>query len=249
MWSRIYLFLLLTFLSVNAVAQDATAIVRKADEKMRGQSSEATITIKTIRPSWQREMTIKTWMKGNDLATILILSPAKDKGVVFLKRKKEVWNWLPTLEKTIKLPPSMMSQSWMGTDFTNDDLVKESSIIHDYDHRLSGDTILAGISCFVVTLIPKPEASVVWGKVILYIDKKDYLQLQAKFFDEDGQLINSMTGHDFSVMDGRYIPTRFEMVPADKPSQKTVLIYKEIKFNTAIEDNFFSKDKISELSK
>ena len=125
-----FLFLLL-FLTAFMHAQTAREIVQKADEKMRGNTSQALITIKTIRPSWSRTMIVKTWIKGTDLAMILIQSPAKDEGIVFLKRKKEVWNWMPVLEKTIKLPPSMMNQSWMGTDFTNDDLVKESSIVDD----------------------------------------------------------------------------------------------------------------------
>ena len=124
-------FFTLTFL--KSFAQNAKEIVKLADQKMRGSTMQAEISIKTIRPTWSREMQCKIWMKGNQLSMIMITSPAKDKGIVFLKKKKEVWNWIPALERTIKLPPSMMSQSWMGTDFTNDDLVKESSIIEDYN--------------------------------------------------------------------------------------------------------------------
>lgn len=111
-----------------------------------------------MRPSWSREMTVQAWMKGTDLSMILIQSPAKDKGITYLKRKKEVWYWLPALEKIIKLPPSMMTQSWMGTDFTNDDLVKESSVVNDYEHSIIGDTVVDPRSCYVVQMIPKPEA-------------------------------------------------------------------------------------------
>jgi outer membrane lipoprotein-sorting protein len=132
------LFLIFQLALITSIfAQDAIEIVKKADEKMRGKTSQAEMTIKTTRPTWTREMTVKTWIKGNDYAMILIQAPARDKGTVFLKRKKEVWNWLPTVERSIKLPPSMMSQSWMGTDFTNDDLVKESSIVEDYTHTQS----------------------------------------------------------------------------------------------------------------
>lgn len=229
-------------------AQSAKEIVQKADDKMRGLTSQGEITIQIYRPSWSREMSVKMWMKGNDLAMILVLSPAKDKGIVFLKRKKEVWNWMPALEKNIKLPPSMMSQSWMGTDFTNDDLVKESSIVSDYDHRIVGDTVIDNRSCYIIEMIPKPEAAVVWGKLVLVIDKKDFLELHTKFYDEDGSLINTMNSYDVKIMDGRLIPTRFEMIPADKKNQKTVMIYKNIQYNKPIPDGFFTSEQMKTLS-
>ncbi len=232
---------------VTAAAQDAREIIRRADEKARGKTSEAEMVIRTTRPAWTREMAVHTWMSGNDYAVILILSPAKDKGTVFLKRKKEVWNWLPTLERSIKLPPSMMTQSWMGTDFTNDDLVKESSIVDDYDHRFLSDTTVAGRDSYLIEMIPKPDAAVVWGKIIVSVDKKDYLQLHSRFYDDDGVLVNTMNGYDVKVMDSRLIPTRLEMIPADKKNQKTEIIYNRIQFNRPIADNFFTLDKMRNL--
>lgn len=215
---------------------------------MRGNTSQAQITIQTVRPTWSREMTVKTWIKGTDLAMILIQSPAKDKGIVYLKRKKEVWNWMPALEKIIKLPPSMMSQSWMGTDFTNDDLVKESSIVNDYIHSIVGDTLIAGRNCYQIQMLPKPEAAVVWGRLLVSIDKKDFLELHTRFYDEDGSLVNTMNASDIKTMDGRLIPTRFEMLPAEKPGQKTVMIYNAIQFNRPLEDGFFTTEKMKTLS-
>jgi outer membrane lipoprotein-sorting protein len=215
---------------------------------MRGSTSQAEIIIKTVRPSWSREMRVKTWMKGSNLAMIIIQSPAKDKGIAFLKRKKEVWNWMPSLEKTIKLPPSMMSQSWMGTDFTNDDLVKESSIVNDYDHKIIGDTIINNRNSYIIQMIPKPEAAVVWGKLIVCIDKKDFLELHTKFYDEDGTLVNIMNGYDVKMMDGRLIPTYFEMIPTDKKNQKTEMIYKSIQYNKPLDDGFFSTERMKTLS-
>ena len=229
-------------------AQTAREVVQKADEKMRGNTSQAQITIKTIRPSWSREMTVKTWIKGSTLAMILVQSPAKDKGIVYLKRKKEVWNWLPSLEKIIKLPPSMMSQSWMGTDFTNDDLVKESSVINDYYHRIMRDTTIDNRDCYVIQMTPKPEAAVVWGNVVVCIDKKDFLELHTKFYDEEGNLVNTMNAYDVKLMDGRLIPTRFEMIPAEKANQRTVMVYKSIQYNKPIDDNFFTSEKMKTLS-
>ncbi|MFC0774994.1 outer membrane lipoprotein-sorting protein [Terrimonas alba] len=230
-----------------SLSQDAKEIIQKADAKMRGTTMQAEMSIKTIRPAWTREMQCKTWMKGNNLAMILIQSPAKDKGIVFLKRKREVWNWMPALERTIKLPPSMMSQSWMGTDFTNDDLVKESSVVEDYHHTLTGDTIIQNRDCYIIQMIPKPDAAIVWSRVIVCIDKKDFLEMHSRFYDEDGKLINTMNSYDIKLMHDRIIPTRFEMIPADKKGQKTEMIYKSIQYNKPVDDNFFSTEKMKTL--
>ncbi|MDA9555436.1 outer membrane lipoprotein-sorting protein [Pelobium sp.] len=243
-------YLLIFFLPWYSLvfAQDAKEIVRLADQKMRGSTMQAEISIKTIRPTWSREMECKIWMKGNQLSMILIKSPVRDKGIAFFKKKKEVWNWIPALERTIKLPPSMMSQSWMGTDFTNDDLVKESSIVEDYQHSFIGDTIYQKRNCYIIQMIPKPETAVVWSKVIVFIDKKDFLELHSLFFDDDGQLINTMNSYDIKLMHDRIIPTRFEMIPSDKKGQKTEMIYKNIQYNKPIDDAFFSTDKMKTLN-
>lgn len=240
--------LILSIIVIPAVlfAQNATEIVKKADQKMRGATSQANMVIRIVRPSWSREMEVKTWMKGTAYAMILIKTPARDKGTAFLKKKKEVWNWLPTLERTIKLPPSMMSQSWMGTDFTNDDLVKESSVVEDYAHSIVGDTVIAGRNCYIIQLIPKPEAAVVWGKLILCIDKQDFLELYTRFYDEQGTLQNTMRADEVKIMDGRLIPTRMEMVPADKAGQRTEIIYKSILFDRPLGDDFFSVDRLKQ---
>ncbi|MCA6449870.1 MAG: outer membrane lipoprotein-sorting protein [Chitinophagaceae bacterium] len=231
-----------------AHTQSATEIIRKADEKMRGKTSQGELIIRTTRPSWSREMRIRSWMKGNDFALLLVQSPPKDKGIVFLKRKKEVWNWMPILERVIKLPPSMMTNSWMGTDFTNDDLVKESSVVNDYQHRLLADTTIDGKSCYRLELIPKPNTAVVWGKLLVAIDKKDFLELYTEFFDEEGKLTNTMRGYDIKLMDGRLIPTRVEMIPADKKGHKTEIIYLSVQFNRNIDDNFFSIERIKQFN-
>lgn len=244
--SRLIL-LFLFFIPFQLFSQDAKEIVRKADEKTRGKSTRSVMMIQSVRPKWTREMQVKTWGKGTDYALILVLSPAKDKGVTFLKRKKEVWNWLPTLERNIKLPPSMMSQSWMGTDFTNEDLVKESSVVEDYSHRLLGSEVVDDRDCYRIEMIPKPDAPVVWGKVLVWIDKKDYLQLKSEFYDEDGALVNTILGSDIKLMDKHLIPTRLEMIPAGKKGQKTVITYQSIQFDMPIEDSFFSTQNMTKV--
>lgn len=246
---QISFFILVVLWSTKTLqAQTAKEIVQKADEKMRGNTSQVELTIKTIRPSWTRSMDVKAWMKGGEYSMILIQSPAKEKGIVFLKRKKEVWNWIPALERTIKLPPSMMNQSWMGTDFTNDDLVKESSVVIDYNHSITGDTTIAERNCYVIEMIPKPEAAVVWGKLVVCIDKKDFLELHTRFYDEEGMLLNIMNAYDVKTMDGRLIPTRYEMIPMDKKNQKTEMIYRSVKYDRPIENGFFTAEKMKTVS-
>jgi outer membrane lipoprotein-sorting protein len=241
--------LLFSVIPVFGFSQSLTAekIVRKTDANMRGNTLQAEMVIKTIRPTWSREMGVKTWMKGKEYSMILITAPAKDKGIAFLKRKKEVWNWVPTLERSIKLPPSMMSQSWMGTDFTNDDLVKESSVVEDYVHTLLGDTLIRNTDCFIIQMIPKPEAAVVWGKLKMYVDKKNFVEMHMKFYDEDGSLVNIMNSLEIKMMGGRLIPTRVEMIPMDKKNQKTEIVYSNLIFDKPIDEGFFTLQQMKSL--
>ncbi|HSK14078.1 MAG TPA: outer membrane lipoprotein-sorting protein [Phnomibacter sp.] len=243
----ILLFYFLFPVWLQGQALSAEAIVKRTDANMRGNTLQAEMVIRTIRPTWNRDMTVKTWMKGKDLSMILVVDPPKDKGVAFLKRKKEVWNWVPTLERSIKLPPSMMSQSWMGTDFSNDDLVKESSIVEDYTHTLLADTLLNGRNCYVIRMIPKPQAAVVWGMLLMYVDKQQFVEVHMKFFDEDGVLVNVMNSMEIKPMGGRMIPTRVEMVPMDKKGQKTEIIYKSLVFDRPIADGFFTLQQMKNL--
>lgn len=237
----VHLFTLITS------GQEAMDVVRKADEKAKGKTSFAIITIQTIRPNWAREMSVKAWTKGNNLTLIFVLAPAKEKGVVYLKRSKEVWNWIPSIERNIKMPPSMMSQSWMGTDFTNDDLVKEASILEDYTHTFLEDVIIEERPCYKIQLIPKPTSSVVWGKVVLSIDKKDFLMLHADYFDEDGILINTMHSSDIKMLGGRLLPAKMEMIPANKKGNKTVLIYNSLAFDMPLNDSFFTTQNMTKV--
>jgi outer membrane lipoprotein-sorting protein len=240
--------LCLLVISISALnAQDATEIVRRADLQMRGESSYAEMVMSIIRPTWKRDITMKSWSKGNDNALILVTGPARDKGTAFLKRGNEIWNWQPTIDRVIKLPPSMMGQSWMGSDFTNDDLVRESSIVIDFTHKFVGDTTILGKPTYIIEMIPKEGAAIVWGKIITYIDKKDHLQLKSLFFDEDGIMINTMNAIKIDIMGGKTITSKIEMSPADNPSQKTVIEYITIEFDKPINDNFFSIQNMKNL--
>ncbi|MFZ9045910.1 MAG: outer membrane lipoprotein-sorting protein [Cyclobacteriaceae bacterium] len=245
---RFFGMLMITSFAVSsALAQTAEEIIRNADQLMKGNSSKGEMRMEIIRPKWTREISMKTWSIGNDYSLTLITSPARDAGTGFLKREKELWNWQPTIDRVIKMPPSMMMQSWMGSDFTNDDLVRESSIVKDYQHKLLGDTTIEGYAAWKLELIPNEDAPVVWGRILAYIEKDNYFQLLFKYYDEDGFLINTMILSDIKQLGNRTIPTRLEMIPAENPDQKTVLIYLDMEFDLALEEQFFSLQSLKRL--
>jgi outer membrane lipoprotein-sorting protein len=228
-------------------AQDATEIIKKVDQKMRGESSSSQMTMKIVRPDWTREISMKGWSLGTEYSLILVTAPARDQGTAFLKREKEIWNWQPTIDRVVKLPPSMMSQSWMGSDFTNDDLVKESSIVYDYNHFIRGDTTINGYESWKIELIPKEDAAVVWGKIEVWVAKEDYIELLVKYYDEDDFLINTMILSEIREMGGRTIPSKMDMIPAENPDQRTVIIYNDIEFDIDIDADFFSIQKMKRI--
>ena len=227
--------------------ESAREIVQKSNELIRASSSFAELKMKIIKPDWSREMTMKVWSIEPDYSLLLITAPARDKGTVTLKRKQEVWNYIPTVQRTIKIPPSMMLQSWMGSDFTNDDLVRQSSIVEDYEHSIIGEEEYEGYLCYKIELIPKPEAGVVWGKIIMWVSKKGYLQLKMDHYDEDGFLVKTMKGSKIKKLGNRLIPTFWEMIPEDEPGQKTIMEYLDIEFNTKIHTNFFSQQNMKRV--
>ncbi len=243
--------LLLLFFSFSPLlpAQEltATGIVNKAYDLMRGKSSYSEVTMHIIRPKWERTLSFKAWAKGTKYSLIYITAPAREKGQVFLKRDKEMWNWIPSIGRTVKIPPSMMMQSWMGSDMTNDDLVKESSVIEDYNHKLAGSEVVSGYDCYKIELTPKEDAAVVWGKIYTWISKKGFLTLKNEYYDEDGYLINTETLSKIKNVGDRTIPTFFEMVPADKPGHKTTMEFTHIRFNISIDDSFFSLQNMKRI--
>lgn len=228
-------------------AQDAREIVEKMDKKWRGDYVTQDFTMTIVRPSWQRSLSMKSWGRGMDYSMIYITAPAKEKGQVFMKRNKEMWNWVPSIDRMIKLPPSMMMQSWMGSDFTNDDLIRESSVVRDYEHSIIGEEEILERQCYKIELIPKPEAAVVWGKVILWITKQDYLQLKIEFYDEDEYLVSTQLLSDIKMMGGREIPCRMEMIPADEEGKKTVIDITSADYDTEVKEAFFSQQNMKRI--
>ncbi|MGD1332765.1 outer membrane lipoprotein-sorting protein [Vibrio harveyi] len=241
------LSLLCWSISFTAVAESAFDIVQKSDQAMRGDSSYTESTMEIIRPDWTRSMTMKSWTKGTELSLVLVTAPAKDKGSASLKRQREMWNWVPSIERVIKIAPSMLSQSWMGSDFTNDDLINQSSIVVDYRHQLKGEDTFDGEKVWVIDAVAKPDAPVVWSKVTLWISKSTYLQRKVEFYDEFDERVNVMTSYDVKELGGRKLATRMEMQPLDKPDNKTVLITHQAQFDFDIDDSFFSQQQMKSL--
>jgi outer membrane lipoprotein-sorting protein len=233
-----------------ALAQNERAkeIMRKAEDQWQGETSSiSNMTMKIVRPTWQRTIKMKNWIKGRDYALTLITAPASEKGQTFLKRGNEMWHWMPSINRLIKLPPSMMSQGWMGSDYTNDDILKESSIVVDYHHALMREETVNGVLCYKIRMIPKENAAVVWGKVIKWISKEHYNQLQSEYYDEDGELVRTEISSEIKTMDQRMVPTHIGVIPADASGKKTVLELNKIKFNRDIADGFFSQQNMKRL--
>ncbi|EGR1579046.1 outer membrane lipoprotein-sorting protein [Vibrio parahaemolyticus] len=237
-------FLLFTSLSY---AESAFDIVQKSDQAMRGKSSYSEATMEIVRPDWTRSMTMKSWTKGTELSLVLVTAPAKDKGSASLKRYREMWNWVPSIERVIKIAPSMLSQSWMGSDFTNDDLINQSSIVVDYQHALVGNDSFEGDKVWVIEATAKPDAPVVWNKVTLWISQSTYLQRKVEFYDEFDERVNVLTTYDVKELGGRKIATRMEMKPVDKPGNKTIFTTHQAQFDFDINDDFFSQQQMKSL--
>lgn len=226
--------------SSSAFALTALEIIKKSQDITRGKSSKGTMEMDIVKPEWQRKLVMDFWEKGKNKFFSLITSPKKEKGVSSLKIDKSMWNYLPKIEKVMKIPPSLMSQSWLGSDFTNDDLVKETSIEDDFTHKLLGEEVMDGLLSYKLELIPKPTAAVVWGKIIFYVDKKNFLPVREEFYSEKGVMERLMKFSDVKMMHGRLMPAKMEMIPLNKPNQSTTLIYKDIEFDIEISDDIFS---------
>ena len=231
----------------TATSQDPAEIIQKSIDLINGESSEATTRMTIVRPKYTRDIEMKTWSYGNDYFLVYITSPAQEKGQVFLKRETDMWNWIPKISRMIKIPPSMMSQSWMGSDFTNDDLVKVNSLVVDYTHNLVGEENVGGYDCYKIELIPKPESPVVWGKVVIWIAKDEYFQMKSEYYDEDMELVNTLEASEIRTFGDRKLPAKLVMTPVQKDGQQTIMYTKEQAFDVGIDPSFFSQQNMKSV--
>jgi len=243
------LFTVLFFPSVSSAAAksriDAIEILEKVDDLWRGESSFSEITMEVTTVHWQRSLKMKAWSLGKDYSLIIITSPAKERGVATLKALKDIWNYLPRVNRVIRVPTSMMMAEWMGSHFTNDDLVKESRMSEDYDVEITFDGTRNGKEMYDLTLTPKPEAPVVWGKIVITVIKDDLLPTESLYFDEEGELARSMLFTGIRIFEGRKVPATLTLIPADKPMEKTVVRYEDMKFGLGLDAKFFSLRNLS----
>ncbi len=231
----IILSIILTFASPSS-AFDVEALIRDVEKQYTGASSRAKTTMQVKTNHWERTLRMEAWSLERDYFLVRILEPAKERGVATLKRYREVWNYLPKVDRVIKVPPSMMGGSWMGSHITNDDLVKANHIEKDYDLTLLEETE----THYIVECLPKPDAAVVWGKIIYRILKQPQVPDLVAYFDEEMVRVREIHFDDIRTVGERTIPMRMTVLPLEKPAEKTILQYTELVFDLAIEEKYFS---------
>jgi outer membrane lipoprotein-sorting protein len=230
--------------AVRADGPDALTIARKCDAALKGKTEYGTASMTVRTPEWQRTLEMTFWYDYPEKTFIRITAPAKDAGTGTLRLGSNMWTYLPSVERVIKIPPSLMMQSWLGSDFTNDDLVKESSLPIDYTHRIEGETIQDGDPCYRLVAIPKPDAPVVWGKVLLLIRKADFLPRREEFYDEQGALQKTLYFDNFRRIGSRNYPMRWRMVSHKKPGHETTLLFSSLEFDKPMPANLFTQQNL-----
>lgn len=243
----VYAFSVVVFQASTSPAQEPSArdVVDRAEKALWGTTLQAQLSMTVTTPRWERTLELQAWIERPRRSFIRILSPAKEAGIASLRIGPEMWNYLPTVERTIKIPPSMMMQPWMGSDFTNDDLVKESNIIDDYTHRILATDTVAGALMYVVEALPKPDAAVVWGRIVFRIRKADFLPVREEFYDERGTLVRVMTFSDVRGLGGRTIPTKWEMRPVARTGNVTTIIMKSATYDKGIAAETFTQRNLT----
>ena len=244
-WAAAFFTAFVLLLPGGAQAITAQEIMERIDDLWRGESSFAEMTMEIETENWKRSLKIKAWSLGKDYSLLGITYPPRERGTATLKAGKEIWNYLPRVNRVIKIPSSMMMAGWMGSHFTNDDLVKESRMSEDYDLEVTFEGKREGIEIYELTLTPKPDAPVVWGRIDYIVQSEDLIPLSAEYFDEDGNPARSMVLSDVKEMGGRKIPTLMTLVPADKPDEKTVIRYMDMEFDLDLNEDFFSIRNLS----
>jgi outer membrane lipoprotein-sorting protein len=242
----ICLTMLLSILLLSAIPASAPAgsmsaedLVRFSFDTYRGKASIAEVDMTVHRPDWQRRVTIRAWTRGQTESLFYITAPAKDRGNGTLKKGREMWMFNPKINRIIKLPPSMMSQAWMGSDFSNNDLSKSDSLLTDYTHEIVRSEKIDGVTVYHVTSTPKPGAPVVWGRQTLQI-REDGILLEEIFYDEDLEPVKIMTSHQIEMIGGRLFPKLWKMRKMETEDAYTELIYRELTFEETLPESLFS---------
>ena len=240
---RSILALLGALLCAPAAASDADprAIIDRVDRILRGDSSRGVATMEVVTRQFERTIEMEIWSLGTDYSLVRIKKPRKEAGIATLKAANDIWNYLPKVDRTIKIPASMMAGSWMGSHFTNDDLVKESRLVEDFEIELAIDgEDSTGTAIWGFTLTPNADAAVVWGRIEYVVRQADSMPLRAAWYDEDGRLARTMVFGEFREFGGRLVPGMMQLHPADEPGERTTVRYEELEFDMRIAPSFFS---------
>ena len=236
--TRLMALLFLTVLSLPAPgsATDLATLIREVEQQYHGTSSHSLTAMQVRTANWERTLEMESWTLGRDYFLVRIREPAKERGVATLKRDREVWNYLPKVDRTIKVPPSMMGGSWMGSHITNDDLVKASHVEEDYTFRLLEETA----DHWLIECLPKPEAAVVWGKIVYRLRKQPRVPEQIDYFDEEQVKVREIRFGDVRKINDRTVPLKLTVTPLDKPAEQTVLHYRDLAFGVPIDQGYFN---------
>jgi outer membrane lipoprotein-sorting protein len=240
----VFIVLILALLASAAVQQTPEEIVRHVDELLRGESSRGRVSMEVVTARWTRTMEMEMWSLGQDYSLVRLLAPARDAGTATLKAGRDIWNYLPRVDRTIKVPGAGMGGSWMGSHFTYDDLVRESSLVDDFDVAVGFEGTRDGQEIWEFTLTPRPEAPVVWSRMELEVRQRDRMPLNARYFDDRGNLARTMVFSQFQTMDGRLVPTELTMRPEDRPGERTTLRYANLEFDVGLDAGFFSLQRL-----
>jgi len=232
-------FLLSNLVIADEAQRDATAIVRDAVNHWRGVSSYSEMTMVIHRPEWERRMTMRAWTKGDDQSLVRVIEPRKDRGNGTLTNGDNMWSFSPKVNRVIKIPSSMMGQSWLGSDFSNKDIARADEIIDQYDHSLLGVDDVDGITIYEIESIPHEEAAIVWGREVLRI-REDHVVLEHSFYDQDGELVKSLRSLEIGVMGGRTVALRQRMSKADAPEEWTEIQIASVEYEIDIRDSLFT---------
>lgn len=234
------LWLGLLFLS-SSVAQesDATQLVRNAMDHWRGLTSHSNMTMIIHRPDWERTMTMESWSKGDKQSLVRVIEPRKDAGNGTLLDDNNMWTYTPKINRIIKVPSSMMSQSWMGSDFSNKDISKSTDIIDQYDHELTATEEKDGRLHYTITSIPHEDAAVVWGREVLVV-RDDYVLMEQQFWDQDGILVKTLKTLEVEEMGGRSVAKVMRMSKTDTPEEWTQMTANSIEFDVELANNVFT---------
>jgi outer membrane lipoprotein-sorting protein len=218
---------------------DATTLVRQALDYWRDTSSFAVIEMTVHRPEWERKSVMRSWTRGEKDALVRFVEPAKDAGSATLKLGEDMWIFTPRVNRVIKLPFSMMAQSWMGSDFSYNDLAKSDELVSRFDNRITGTASEKGHTVYTIEAIPKPEAPVIWGKETVKV-RDDRLLLEETYFDQDGVAVKRLTAEEIGPLGGKLFVTRYRMERLDETDHWTEIVYREARFGTDLPNALFT---------